>query len=296
MKTIQISKDNLIAPSESLTICLGYFDGVHLGHKQIIHRAVREGEYDLGVLTFDVPVSSLLDNNKSKEVLTSLTDRFRIIDRLGVDYYFILHIDKDFLNMDPLEFINILKKLNVKEVYVGEDYRFGKDKKGDPELLKKYFSTEVIKLLRYDGKKISSQEIISLLKEGKMDKANALLGQNYAISGTVVEGHHNGEKLGIRTANVKPSVNYVLPRFGVYKVIAYIEGVPHIAIANVGVHPTIVEEKEPLIEVHIPHYKNEDYGKAIMVEFLEFIRPEKTFKDKEALVRQVKEDIRKIEQ
>jgi riboflavin kinase/FMN adenylyltransferase len=294
MKTIQISKDNLIAPSESLTICLGYFDGVHLGHKQIIHRAVREGEYDLGVLTFDVPVSSLLDNKKSKEVLTSLNDRFRIIDRLGVDYYFVLHIDKDFLEMEPLEFINILQKLNVKEVYVGEDYRFGKDRKGDINLLKKYFYTEVIKLLRYDGKKISSQDIIALLKEGKIDKANALLGQNYSISGTVVEGHHNGEKLGIRTANVKPAVNYVFPKFGVYKVIAYIEGIPHLAIANVGVHPTIIKEAEPLIEVHIPNYENEDYGKSIMVEFLEFVRPEKTFKDKEALVKQVKEDIAKI--
>ncbi len=294
MKTIQISVDNLIAPSESLTMCLGYFDGVHLGHKQIIHKAVREGDYDLGVLTFDVPVSSLLENSKSKEVLTSLTDRFRIIDRLGVDYYFVLHIDKDFLNMDPLEFIDILKKLNVKEIYVGEDYRFGKDRKGDINLLKQHFDVEVIKIFKYEGKKVSTQEIVSLIKAGKMKLANALLGQNYSISGTVVEGRHNGEKLGIRTANVKPSVNYVLPRFGVYKVIAYIEGVPHLAIANVGVHPTIVQEKEPLIEVHIPQYKNEDYGKSIMVEFLEFIRPEKTFKDKESLVKQVKEDIRKI--
>ena len=294
MKTIQISKENLISPSNALTMCLGYFDGVHLGHRQIIHKAVREGDYDLGVLTFDVPVSSLLENNKSKEVLTSLTDRFRVIDRLGIDYYFILHIDKDFLNMDAIEFIELLKKLNVKEIYVGEDYRFGKDRKGDINLLKKHFDVEVIKLLRYDGKKISSQEIIALLKEGKLEKSNALLGQNYSISGTVVEGRHNGEKLGIRTANVKPSINYVLPRFGVYKVIAYIEGVPHLAIANVGVHPTIVKEEEPLIEVHIPGYQNEDYGKAIMVEFLEFIRPEKTFKNKEELVNQVKSDIKKI--
>lgn len=294
MKTIQISKDNLVSPSKEITMCLGYFDGVHLGHRQIIHKAVREGEYDLGILTFDVPVSSLLENNKSKEVLTSLTDRFHIIDRLGVDYYFILHIDKDFLNMEPLEFIEMLKKLNVKEIYVGEDYRFGKDRKGDITLLKKYFPTEVIKLLKYEGKKISSQEIINLLKEGKVAKANSLLGQNYSISGTVVEGRHNGEKLGIRTANVKPSINYVLPRFGVYKVIAYIEGVPHLAIANVGVHPTIVKEEEPLIEVHIPNYENEDYGKSIMVEFLEFIRPEKTFKSAEELVKQVKDDIKRI--
>lgn len=294
MKTILIDNKSIVAPTQSLSICLGYFDGVHQGHKQIIRKAVKECDYDLGVLTFDTPISNYLDNSKSKEVLTSLTDRFRIIDRLGVDYYFIAHIDDEFLSMSALEFIEFLKKLNVKEVYVGEDYHFGKDKKGDVTLLKKYFYVEPIKLLKNDGKKISTQEIINLIKNGRISQANVLLGQNYSISGTIVEGRHNGEKLGIRTANVKMSDNYVIPRFGVYKVIAYIEGVPYRAIANVGVHPTIVKEEAPIIEVHIPNYNKLDYGKSIMVEFLEFIRPEKWFSSKEELVKQVREDISKI--
>ena len=113
MKLIKIDQNNLSSPSESITMCLGYFDGVHLGHRQIIHQAVREGEYDLGILTFDVPVSSLLDNNKSKEVLTSLDDRFKTVERLGIDYFFVMHIDKEFLNIEAEEFIALLKKLNV---------------------------------------------------------------------------------------------------------------------------------------------------------------------------------------
>ena len=291
MKTLLISKDNLIAPSKSLSICLGYFDGVHLGHQKIIKKASESHKYETALLTFDKPVSSLLDNSKSKEVLTSLDDRFRLISRYGIDYYLVMSIDKEFLSLEADEFISLLKKMNVKEVFVGDDYHFGKDQKGDVSLLKKHFDVNVVEQVKLDDKKVSTQRIVSMLKDGDVKSANKLLGHNYLISGSIIEGHHNGEKFGIRTANVKMSTNYVIPKLGVYKIIAYIDGLPHKAIANVGVHPTIDKEDFPILEVHLPDYSSIDYSKSIMVEFLDFIREEKVFKSTDELIAQIKKDI-----
>ena len=145
--------------------------------------------------------------------------------------------------------------------------------------------------VKLDDKKVSTQRIVSMLKDGNVKSANKLLGHNYLISGSIIEGHHNGEKFGIRTANVKMATNYVIPKLGVYKIIAYIDGLPHKAIANVGVHPTIDKEDFPLLEVHIPEYSSIDYSKSIMVEFLDFVREEKVFKSTDELIAQIKKDI-----
>lgn len=291
MKTIYLSKDNIKAPSEMISICLGYFDGIHLGHQQIIKEALKNKVLPVSVLTFDKPVSSLLDNDKSKEVLTSLKDKEAEAGKLGADYLLVMQIDKDFLSLSAEEFIDILKRLNVGHIYVGDDYRFGKNKSGDVSLLKKSFDVTVVDTVLYKGEKVSTQRIISLVKEGEMESVSKMLSRPYRISGTVVEGHHNGEKLGIRTANIKMDANYALPKFGVYITNAFINGKAYKAITNVGVHPTIEKEKEPLIEVHIPNYKGIDYGKDISVEFLEFVREEKKFSSSKELVEQVRKDI-----
>ncbi len=291
MKSIQLYPEELIKNETEIAIILGYFDGVHCGHKEIINAAINKTDLPLALLTFDKPVSDLINNGKSKEVLTSLDDRFRIINRYGVDYYYVLHIDQTFLDKSPLEFIKFLKDLNVSEIYVGEDYRFGKNASGDIKLLKQHFKVTVVQIVSYKGKKISSQGIIQEIKNGNISYANALMGQNYLVNGTVVEGHHNGSLMGIKTANVKLDTNYVIPKFGVYKVIAYIDGISHLALTNVGIHPTIDEEKSPLIEVHIPGIDEKLYDKAIYIEFLEFIRPEIKFSSTELLIKQIQKDL-----
>lgn len=296
MKTIQLyeRKVNSETIPEKISVCLGYFDGIHLGHKKLVEFANEHHQFPLALLTFDQPASSLLDNYKAKEVLTSLNDRFRLLSRLYVDYYLVQHIDREFLDMSASQFIDYLKELKVKEVFVGEDYRFGKNAAGTIDMLKKSFDVHVVDTYTYNGEKVSTQKIISLLKEGNVPLANKLLGHNYLMNGIVTEGHHNGEKFGIRTANVKLSTNYVIPKLGVYKVIAYIEGMPHLAIANVGVHPTIDKEDFPILEVHIPDYDSVDYEKNINVEFLEFMRDEKVFSNTEELIAQIKKDIARL--
>lgn len=294
MKSIDLSIKNLKSFKNNLSICLGYFDGIHIGHKKILECCSLKAKYEKAILTFSEPISNYIDNNKSKEILTSLTDRFRISSRYDLDYFIIFHIDKDFLNLSPLEYIDILKKMNVKEIFCGCDYRFGKSASGDINLLKQFFDVNVVDLYSVNGNKVSTQEIINKLKEGNIKTANELLGQHYQICGTVVSGHHNGEKFNIRTANIKFDANYVVPLFGVYKVIIYIDNRPYLAIANIGVHPTIDKEEKPILEVHIPSFNENIYGKNVYVEFLDFIRKEKKFETTNELINQINSDMKVV--
>lgn len=293
MKTIQLEYKDIKKFNEHLTLCLGYFDGVHLGHQKLISEAVKRSKYKVGVLTFDKPISSFIDNGKSLEVITSLDDRFKVISRLNADYYFVLHIDKDFLNLSVDDFLSLLEKMNVKEIYVGEDYRFAKDAKGNINDLKKRFKTNVVSLVNENDKKISTQDIVNSLKNGDLVLTKTLLGRNYLISGVVSKGKQLGRTIGYPTMNLKTFSNYVLPKFGVYKTIAYLNGVPHNSITNVGIKPTI-NGSSATIEVYIPNFSGEVYDENLAVEFIEFIRSEIKFSSLEELKNQIDKDIKKV--
>lgn len=293
MKVIHLYLDKINAKVQDLSLILGYFDGVHLGHQALIKRARQHAKYPLAIITFDKPVSSLIKNGKSSSVLTSLDDRFKIISKFGVDYLYLFHIDKNFLNESSENFIDILKSLNVREIFVGEDFQFGKNRSGNVDTLKDYFDVDVSKLEVVNGEKISAQCIKDLIEVGKIKEANELLGHNYQISGTIISGKHIGTLIGFPTINVKPSDNYVLPRFGVYKTIAYIDGIPHLSITNVGVNPTIDAGNIPTIEVHLKDFEENDLS-TVSVEFLEFVRPEIKFESLDELKAQIQSDVKKV--
>lgn len=295
MKYIELYYKNITPIKEGICLCLGYFDGLHRGHQKLILEARKHSKYKIGILTFTEPVSNYIDNKKSKEVLTSNLDKIRLSNQMHINYYVTLDIDLNFLQLSPLDFINkILKKLNVKEIYVGEDYRFGKSALGTPELLKEYFDVHIIDLLTENGQKISTTNIINLLKNGDVRSANKLLGYNYQISGTVSEGHHLGKCIGFPTENIKLSADYVIPKRGVYKTIIYISGIPHLSLTNVGVHPTINIEDTDVIEVHIPNYSSDDYGKTVYLVFIDYIREEIKFENLKDLKAQISEDLKSI--
>ena len=294
MKTILVDYNNPISKFESLSLCLGYFDGVHLGHQSLIRFARKNAKYPLGLLTFSKPISTFVDNGKSKDVLTSLDDRFKIISRFELDYYFVLQIDKKFTELSDLDFIEVLKTMNVKEIFVGQDFRYGRKASGSIETLKKYFEVHVIDIENVNGEKISSSKISNLLQEGQLEEANDLLGHNYSIVGSLVSGTHIGTKLGFPTLNIKMADNYVLPKFGVYKTICYVDNVPHVSITNVGVKPTVGGDFEPGVEVHLKDCKEKISGDVIVVEFLKFIRPEIKFSSLEELKAQISKDIKEV--
>ncbi len=294
MKTILLDYKRPTERFDELSICLGYFDGVHLGHQALIKYARKYAKYTLGLLTFSKPISTLVDNGKNTRVLTSLDDRFKIISKLGVDYYFVTKIDKAFTELSDLGFIEMLRKMHVKEIFVGKDFRYGAKAKGTISTLKDYFDVHDIEIKEVDGQKISTQEIEKLIDEGKIENANDLLGHNYCVTGSLVSGKHIGTRIGFPTLNLKLSDNYVLPKYGVYKTICYLDNVPHIAITNVGVKPTIGEGFEPGIEIHLKDFKGEIKGDVINVEFLKFIRPEMRFSSLEELKSQIAKDIKEV--
>ena len=179
----------------------------------------------------------------------------------------------------------ITRSINVKEIFVGKDFRYGSKAKGTISTLKDYFDVYDIEIKEVDGKKISTQEIENLIIEG---------GHNYCVSGSLVSGNHIGTAIGYPTLNLKLADNYVLPKYGVYKTDCYVDNVPHVAITNVGVKPTIGDNFKPGIEVHLKDFKGEAKGDVISVEFLKFIRPEKKFSSKEELKAQIDKDIKEV--
>lgn len=294
MKTILMDYQKPCSRFDELSICLGYFDGVHLGHQTLIKYARKNAKHILGLLTFDKPISTIVNNGKSTEVLTSLDDRFKIISKLGVDYYFVTKIDRNFTELSDLDFVEMLKKMNVKEVFVGKDFKYGKNAQGTIYTLQDYFDVKVIDIENSDGEKVSTQSIGKYIQSGDIEKAKKLLGRNYQVQGTIVSGKQIGRTIGFPTINLKLSDNYVLPKFGVYKTICYLDNVPHVAIANVGVKPTIGGEFSPGIEVHLKDVNNEIKADVVNLEFLKFIREEIKFSSLEELKAQISKDIKEV--
>ncbi|MFA5421514.1 MAG: riboflavin biosynthesis protein RibF [Bacilli bacterium] len=295
MKTILLDLDNIAPFDHPTSLCLGNFDGVHIGHQKLITQAVLDSGGEVAILTFDAPIGTIIDGRKAKDVLTSVSDRFRIIHRLGADYLLVAHLEARLLNMMALDFIEqVLNKLNINKIFIGEDFRFGKGQTGDVDLLKKHFEVIALPLLDVEHQKVSTSQIITLIKHGDIIRANQLLGRHYQMHGVVGEGLHNGRTIGFPTANLKLSAPYVIPKFGVYKTVCYIDGFPHLSLTNVGIHPTIQELDMPSIEVHIPNYEGDDYGKSMYLEFIAFLRPEKHFASLDELREQIAVDIASI--
>ena len=290
----RFDQNNLPQNEKPISIILGYFDGIHLGHQFLIENAVKNAKYDTVLMTFSKPFITFLDKTKTPAILTSLDDRFRIVSKMGVGSFYVLDIDEKFLSLSPQNFVEILQKMNVKEVFSGTDFRFGKNREGTPEFLSKFFDVKTCDLLLDNGEKISARDIKYLIEQGNVKEANRLLGHNYLVSGSVVHGLGIGRKIGVRTMNIKLSESYVIPKFGVYKTIAYIDGIPHRSITNVGVKPTVDDSSVVSIEIHVFSYTKENYSETLQLEFLDFVRPEKKFSSLEELKKQIESDIKLV--
>jgi riboflavin kinase/FMN adenylyltransferase len=188
----------------------------------------------------------------------------------------------------------ILKKLGVKEVFVGTDYRFGHGASGSVADLRKHFDVHAFELLSTKDGKISTSTIIKSLDDGDVEKANELLGYDYQIRGVVGYGNQVGNKIGFPTANLDIAANYVLPKNGVYKTICYVDGKPYLALTNIGVHPTLGASDRVLVESYLLHYEGNAYGKTMYVAFLSRLRDEKKFDDVADLKKQIAIDLDSI--
>ena len=290
MKIIEIDVRSLnVEPNPGINLCLGYFDGVHLGHLDLINKAVKEGE--TGVMTFDISPNYVLKKAPNEMFLTSLYDKANILKGIGVKYLYILRMSQALLQLSANEFLeDILKKISPKKIFVGEDYRYGRYAAGTPKDLKEFFEVEIIPLKQVDNQKISSRVIRDLVASGEVEEANKLLSRPYTIVGLVVEGKHNGEKIGFPTANLELDYPYVLPALGVYMGFVKLLNSKYKAIIAVSTHPTIMELNKPLIEVHLISYKGDLYGREIEVQFIKYMREIKTFMNLDELKDQLQMD------
>ncbi len=288
---IDIHSNEFLDTPTDLALCLGFFDGVHLGHQALIE-AAKNLSSNVGVLTLDRSPKETLEG-KSEPSLSSTYDKKEILETLGVNYLFILEFDNDCALLSKDEFIHkIIDRINPYHIFVGEDYRFGFRASGDPAFLSLFYPTSIIPLVYTEGEKVSSSKIISLIKEGEVDKAYPLLSRPYFISGVVVNGLGNGAKNEIPTANVKPDFNYVIPSNGVYATYAYIgeSKAKRKSLTCISTHPTIQELEKPIIETYIFDFNENIYGKSLKVEFIKKIRDIYTFSSMEELKKQIQED------
>ena len=293
MKIIDFYINDTPANDKDLVLCLGFYDGLHLGHQHLIQKALDEG-YPVGVMTFDLAPAFLL-GKKENYSLTSTFDKADFLEDMGVKFLYLMHFDKETLKVTKDEFIDrVLKPLNPRKIFVGEDYNFGVGGEGDAAYLRRFFDVEVVPLQKIDNTKISSKKIRQLVEAGEMEQASKLLGRPYRISGLVVEGHGNGRKINFPTANLELNYTYVFPKEGVYMGYAYFLNRKRKAMICVGTHPTINQLLNPIIEVHIIDFNEVLYGREIYVDFVSYIRPVIQFPTFEELREQLLKDEEKV--
>ena len=297
MKIVYINKLSDIVNKENLCLALGYFDGIHLGHLQLIeecNKVAKEKGLTSALLTFDPAPNSVLRPSTYLGNINSLDDKLKIIESLGIEKVYVFKFCKELANLSKEEFISkILLKLKTKYIVCGFDFTFGYKGLGDSKFLQNYFDISIIDEYKVDGEKVSTSRIKNALINGDIKTCNKLLGYNFMISGPVIHGLKNGRKIGYPTANIDHN-GYVLPKKGVYACYTYIDGKKYKSMVNVGNHPTISKLDKPIIESYILDFDEEIYNKNIKIEFIEYIRDEKKFENVENLKNRLNLDTKLI--
>lgn len=285
-------------------VALGNFDGVHIGHRVLLDRLLEKGkDSGLSTLVFTFkqhPQNVLLTRNKIPLIYPPEKKK-DIILKLGIDMVEMVDFTQKFAMLEPEEFFEkfLLNRYNIKYVVVGFNYRFGRGGKGNVSLLKQIgdrygFEVQVVDPVITNGEVVSSSLIRKLISIGDIKSANRLLGRKYTVNGKVVKGKGRGKEMGFPTANIELPPGILYPSRGVYITITNLENASMISLTNVGINPTFSGNKL-VIETYIPGFKGNLYDKYIEVEFLERIRDEKKFENKEELVKQIEMDLKYME-
>ncbi len=299
MKTLR-SISELAEVAGPVALAVGVFDGLHLGHRAVIERAIADSRAANGtpvVVTFDPHPASVLRPEQAPALLTSTRHKLRLIADAGISHALVLDFTPEFAAQPPEDFIRALAGAckPLRSICVGEDWAFGRGRSGNLALLSHLgrefnFAAVGVPAVEVDGRAVSSTAIRAAVEEGALEAASRLLGRDFSMLGKVIEGRRLGRTLGFPTANVQPESEQ-LPRNGVYAVRAVLDGKPHAGIANVGVRPTISAGAQRIVEVHLFDFSSEIYGCDIEVVFQRFIRPEQKFSGIEALREQIARDV-----
>ena len=303
MQTIELShpyaKECII--QEPIVLALGFFDGIHLGHKEVITTAKKVAEergYKVAVMSFNQHPSVIFQNvdPDSIQYVSPLERKKELLKELGVDIFYLVDFTKEFGALSPQEFVDqYIVGLNAKVVVAGFDYTYGKRDIANMELLPKYASNrfEIISIAeqKSDIGKISSTAVRDLLLQGEIEKANELLGYDYIMNGVVVHGFGRGSKmLGFPTANIEVSNDTFLLKNGVYIVEMLVEGKWIPGMASIGINPTFDDVHKVTIEVNLLDFDKDIYHLPVRVKWFKYLRPELKFDGIDALIAHLKKD------
>ena len=275
-------------------VTIGVLDGVHLGHRALIEH-LKDGLVPT-VLTFDPHPVEVFRPGTPPRLITTIDERIRLLESVGVAQVGILDLH-EIKDLEPAPFVIevLVEKLNVGKVVVGPDFRFGRDRAGDTELLRSMsndlsFEVEEIEFVGDHDAVMASSRIRELIESGDVSEAAQALGSRFSVTNRVVAGDRRGREIGFPTANINPPERKVVPGIGVYAAYAKIEDEVFQAAVNVGVRPTF-GDGALLVEAFILDFDSEIYGENLTVEFVEYLRPELRFEGVGDLVVAIKEDV-----
>src|SRR5690625_2921436 len=283
---------------------LGFFDGIHQGHRAVIGEAVdiaQKQHKECAVITFHPHPSVVLkQTNETIQYISTIDEKAELLNEMGVDRLYIITFNKTLSKLSPEEFIkHFIVDLHIEHVVAGFDFSFGHKGKGNMKNIHSFgfdqFTTTVIDKIELEDEKVSSTNIRKALKVGNVLEVNTLLGRPYEASGTVITGDKRGRLLGFPTANIQVDNLKLLPKQGVYAVKITVEDVIYEGMANLGVKPTFIkEETQPTLEVFIFDFDQEIYGENVTVYWYEYIRNEKKFNGVDEIVQQLTKDEQQI--
>ena len=272
------------AERRSRQVAIGVFDGVHVGHRQVIEGADT-------VLTFEPHPLRVLHPDAAPKLIMPFEIKRDVIEGLGVEELIVIPFDDEFSAIAAEDFCSqiLVQTLGARSVSVGENFRFGAKARGDDQMLasRDEFETRVVPLVEVDGEIVSSTRVRSLVAAGEIEAATRCLGAPFLLEGTVVEGDERGRKLGFPTANIVPSDDLVCPGHGVYA--AFADGLP--AAVNVGVRPTFETGRGLLVEAYLIDFDGDLYGRTLRIAFISRLRGERRFAGAEELIAQMHRDV-----
>jgi riboflavin kinase/FMN adenylyltransferase len=297
MKIFHGTENANIARPTVLT--LGVFDGLHLGHQQIIQTVVERAKALSAVstaITFDPHPRAVLHPESAPPLLQTLDQRLAALEFLGIEQTIVIRFNREFASIGAVDFLReiIHDRLQAREVYLGKGFAFGKGRAGNIDLLKKvsdelgFFADEVPEV-QLRGTRISSSKIRELLGAGRVNLARRMFGRPYGVEGKIIRGDRRGHTIGFPTANLQPQ-NRVIPRTGVYVTATLIGDTWRRSITNVGVRPTFGGDAEPSVETYIFDFDGDLYGDVLRVRFLHRIRDERKFSGIDELKAQIERD------
>lgn len=305
LKTIELTYPHTLSIEElpETVSAIGFFDGVHKGHQKVIQAAVAEAQQrnmESAVITFHPHPSVVLKKDvQDVKYITPISEKKELLMNLQVDRVYMITFNKELSRLSPQEFIDhFIIGLNIKGLVGGFDYTFGHKGKGNMSNIADYdrgkFSHMVIDQVTLNGEKVSSTAIRSLLKKGRMEEVNNLLGRPYRLSSTVIKGDQRGRELGYPTANLSVDAGAIIPDIGIYAVKVIYKNDRYNGMASVGTNPTFTDNKELSVEVNILDFNQNIYGEKLSIEWHKYMRDEVKYEGPEALIKQLEQDEQNI--